>query len=264
MCVVLLMLVMGFSTAFAEEGTSGKSPSRDPSGTWNWERTFNDNKAEFTLKLNWDGKRLAGKYSAFNRTTDIEDAKLEKDQISFLAKREFNGNKFEVKFNGKVEPENLVGKITVDFGNGPQDFDWNAKRSVSADDVVGVWDLRVESPGGAVTPRLTITKTSEDKLQGSSESVMGKFEAKNIELKDNTLTWQVIGEGPNGKIDIRYKGKPRGNTIEGENEFDFGGTKGKMKFTGTRTPPEGKKEARKPADKEEAASRSADENKREP
>jgi hypothetical protein len=258
-----LLFVISLRPALAEDAKPSKPSSPDPTGTWKWERTFNDNKAEFTLNLNWDGKRLAGKYSAFNRTTDIEDAKLEKDQISFLAKREFNGNKFEVKFNGKVEPENLVGKITVDFGNGPQDFDWNAKRSLSADDVVGVWDLRVETPGGAVTPRLTITKTSEDKLQGSSESVMGKFEAKNIELKDNTLTWQIAGEGPNGKIDIRYKGKPRGNTIEGENEFDFGGTKSKMKFTGKRTPPVEKKE-RKSADKEEAASRTADENKREP
>ena len=79
---------------------------------------------------------------------------------------------------------------------------------------------------------------------------MGKFEAKNIELNDNTLTWQIAGEGPNGKIDIRYKGKPRGNTIEGENELDFGGTKSKMKFTGTRTPPAEKKEG-KPAGKEE-------------
>jgi hypothetical protein len=250
-CAVLFLAVVGLQPAFAEEGDASKTTPPDPTGTWKWERTFNDNKAEFTLKLNWDGKRLSGKYSAFNNTSDIEQTKLEKDQISFLANREFNGNKFEVKFAGKVEPENLVGKITVDFGNGPQEFDWNAKRSVEAEDVIGVWDLRLESPGGVVTPRLTISKGADGKLQGKSESVMGKFDAKNMELKDNVLTWEISGTGPNGQLKIVYKGKPRGNAIEGENEYDLGGTKGTMKFTGKRTPPEEKKEAR-PADKEAA------------
>src|SRR5262245_22398526 len=178
-CAGLLLFMAVAVAAIAKESDSKTVAPPDPTGTWKWERKFNDNKAQFSLKLNWDGKRLTGKYSAFNNTSDIEDAKLEKDQLSFLAKREFNGNKFEVKFNGKVEPDDLVGKITVDFGNGPQDFDWDAKRAVEIDDVVGVWDLQLKSPVGAsetaITPKLTITKSAKGKLRGHSDSVKGEF-----------------------------------------------------------------------------------------
>ena len=43
---------------------------------------------------------------------------------------------------------------------------------------------------------------------------------------------------------IVYKGNPRGNKIEGSNEFDFGDNTGTMKFTGKRVPPEEKKKDR--------------------
>src|SRR5262245_50100844 len=114
-CKALLLLPAIVTAAFAKEADSKKAAPPDPTGTWKWERKLNDNTAQFSLKLTWDGKQLRGKYSAFDRTSDIEEASLEEDQISFLAKREFNGNRFEVKFNGKVEPDDLVGKITVDF-----------------------------------------------------------------------------------------------------------------------------------------------------
>jgi hypothetical protein len=250
-CAFLFLVAAIFTPALATESDSDKAAPADPTGTWKWERKFNDNTAQFSLKLSWDGKRLRGKYSAFNQTSDIEEAKLQKDQISFLAKREFNGNRFDVKFNGKVEPDDLVGKITVDFGNGPQDFDWDAKRAVEIDDIVGVWDLQLKSPDGTtIRPKLTITKSADGKLQGHSESQVGRFEARNMTLKDNVLTWEIAGDSAGGQIKIAYKGKPRGNTIAGENEFKFGGAKGTMKFTGKRTPPEDQKESQSPDGRE--------------
>ncbi len=243
----LLAVLVSFNSLFAAEDDAAKAGAPDPTGTWKWQRTFNDNDVEFSLNLNWDGKELTGKYSAFNNTSDIERAKFEKDQISFVAQREFNGKQFEVKFDGKVEPDDISGKIKLDFGDAPQEFDWTAKRSVEPDDVVGVWDLSLESPDGSViTPKLTITKTDDGKLQGRSVSQMGEFDAKNVEIKDGTLTWEIAREQDGRTFKVVYKGKPRGNTIEGENEFEFDGNKGTMKFTGKRTPPEEKKNA-KPA-----------------
>jgi hypothetical protein len=235
----LLIIAISFSSAAAKEDDATKAALADPTGTWKWQRAFNDNDVEFTLKLNWDGKELTGKYSAFNSTSDIERAKLEKDQISFVAQREFNGNEFEVKFDGKVQPDELNGTINVDFGDGPQEFEWTAKRAVETDDVVGVWDMRLESPdGGAITPRVTITKADGDKLEGRSVSDFGEFDLKNIEIKDNAVSWEISREQDGRSFKVVYKGKPRGNTIEGETEYDFDGNKGTMKFTGKRTPPD--------------------------
>jgi hypothetical protein len=243
-----------------QKDDAAKAVPADPTGTWKWQRTFNDNTVDFHLKLDWNGKELTGEYSAFDNTSDIERAKFEKDQISFVAQREFGGNKFEVKFDGKVELDEINGNISLDFGDAPQEFEWNAKRAVELDDVVGVWDVQVESPdGGVITPQVTLTKTKDDKLEGRSVSQFGEFDLSNIEIKDNILTWQIDREQDGRTFKVTYKGKPRGNTIEGESEVDFDGNKSTMKFTGKRTPPEEKKDA-KPADNSEDDADAADAN----
>jgi hypothetical protein len=241
---MFVLTTTSIETAFAqaEAATEKKDAATvDPTGTWKWDVEFGDNTAEFELKLQWDGKKLTGKYTAFDNTTDIAEAKLEKDQLSFVDKREFNGNEVVAEFAGKVKPDDIEGTVTVDFGgNGPQEFDWTPKRAVEIDDVVGTWDLQVETANGVVEPKLTITKDG-DKLRGKSASqVFGELEAKNLELKDNVLSWEVTGSNGGFDITVKYQGKPRGNTIEGTNEFSAGDQTGTMKFTGKRTPPDDK------------------------
>jgi hypothetical protein len=228
-------------------GDSATTSAPDPTGSWKWDYTFNDNKAEFTLKLNWDGKQLTGKYTAFDTTTDIDQAKLEKDDVSFVAHREFDGNKFDVYFTGKAEPDAIDGKVNVDFGQGPQDFDWHAKRFVDANDVLGTWELRLETPTGVIEPKITITN-DKDGLHGHYVSPYGEREAKNIELKDGQLSWEISGERDGNQFKAVYRGKPQGDTIKGTDEFDFSGNSARIDFTGKRTPPEeNKAAAAKPA-----------------
>jgi hypothetical protein len=254
--MVVVWLVGAASPARAQEGEkSAAAPPADPSGSWKWEYTFNDNTAEFFLTLAWDGEHLTGKYTAFDNTTDIDEAKLDKNDLSFVAHREFNGNKFDVHFNGKVEPEEINGTVSLDFGDGPQEFDWNAKRTVNVEDVLGTWELRLETPNGVIEPRITITKDG-DKLHGAYVSPFGEREAKNLELKDNELTWEISGENEDFRFKVIYHGKPRGNSIAGTNEFDFNGNTGTMEFTGKRTPPE-EKLAAEPQSAAEAAAPAA-------
>jgi hypothetical protein len=234
--------LVGVARAQTNEDEQKTQPV-DPAGTWKWDYTFNDNSAEFKLKLMWDDeKKLTGKYTAFDRTTDIQDVKFEKDQLSFVTKREFEEREFTVHFNGKVQPDDITGTVSIDFdGNGPREFDWNPKRAVEIDDVLGTWELRVETPNGVVEPRLTITAEG-DELRGKSVSdTFGELEAKNVKLKDNMLSWEVSVVNNGIEFKITYTGKPRGNTMEGSNEFSVGENTGTMKFTGKRTPPEEKK-----------------------
>jgi hypothetical protein len=207
----------------------------DPNGTWAWERTS----AEFVVRLLWEDKKLTGKYSAFGSTTDIEDARFDKGDLSFKCRREFGGNQFDVHFKGKVEGDEIRGNINLDFGQGPQDFEWVAQRTVRPEDVLGVWKLRVETPNGVVEPRITITRDGEA-LKGAYESPFGQRDAKNVALKDGELSWEISsddGGGQFGPFKVVYKGKPRGNSIAGKSDFDFGGNTGEATFTGKRTPP---------------------------
>ena len=239
--MVSIGLAYGQAVATTETTAEKKETAPvDPSGTWKWEVEIGGNTAEFKLKLNWDGKKLTGKYTAFDNTTDIEVAKLEKDQLSFVDKREFNGNEIVAEFKGKVKPDDIDGTVTVEFGdNGPQDFDWTPKRAVEIDDVVGKWELSLEGPNGAIEPQLTLTKDGE-KLSGKYVSPFGERVPKSVTLKDNKLIWDVSGERDGAQFKVVYTGIPRGNTIEGDAEFDFDGNTGSMEFTGKRTPPEEK------------------------
>lgn len=235
--LAILFSMFVVSSASGEDAAAAIA-TVDPSGSWIWEYSFNDNPAEFSLKLNWDGEQLTGQYTAFNNTTDIAETKFTPDnKISFISRREFNGNKFTVHFDGEVKTEEIVGKVAVDFGQGPQEFDWTAKRVVAADDVLGVWKLRLETQQGVIEPQLTITKDG-DELRGHYVSPFGEREAKDVRLKDGELSWRIKSdEDDQFEFEVKYQGKPRGNRIAGSADFDFGGNTGTMEFTGELTPP---------------------------
>lgn len=234
------LFLTGLGGYAAAEDADSKAPETiDPSGSYKWEYSFNDNPAEFALQLNWNGKDLAGEYTAFNNTTKIEEAKFTPDnKISFLCNREFNGNKFTVHFDGEVKEQEIAGQVAVDFGQGPQEFEWTAERVVAPADVLGVWKLRVETQQGVIEPQLTITQDG-DRLHGDYVSPFGEREALNLKIDDGKLAWRIASdEDDDFDFEVKYSGKPRGNKIAGEAKFDFNGNQGTMEFTGERTPPE--------------------------
>ena len=108
-------------------------------GNWTWTTPGRnggpDRKSTLTLKV--EGDKVSGKIAAAGRDgapvdTAIEAAKLDGATISFTVTREFNGNKFVQKFNGKVEGDSIKGKIDVDRDGQTTSRDWEAKREVAA------------------------------------------------------------------------------------------------------------------------------------
>ena len=85
---------------------------------------------ENTLKLKQDGKKLTGTISGRNNTeTDIENGKVDGDDVSFQVTREFNGNKFVQKYSGKATADTIKGKVEFERNGETQSRDWEAKRA---------------------------------------------------------------------------------------------------------------------------------------
>jgi hypothetical protein len=111
----------------------------DPTGTWKWTTPSQNNgqPRASTLKLKLEGDKLTGTYTSSGRQggqptdTAIEDGKLKGDEISFRVTREFNGNKFVSKYNGKISGDSIKGKIESDRGGETQTRDWDAKREAA-------------------------------------------------------------------------------------------------------------------------------------
>jgi hypothetical protein len=101
----------------------------DPTGTWKWSVTFNDQTREQTLKLKLEGDKLTGSMvGRNNQETAIGDATFKDDTVSFTVTRERDGNKFVTKYTGKVEGDTIKGKSESERNGQKQEREWNAKR----------------------------------------------------------------------------------------------------------------------------------------
>lgn len=100
-------------------------------GTWKWELSFNDNALKFTLKVKQDGDKLIGVLLGPREGVErkVEDGKVKGEEVFFKVTGERDGNKFTVKYKGKVDGDTIKGKATSNFGGEDREFDWEAKRA---------------------------------------------------------------------------------------------------------------------------------------
>lgn len=130
MLAVGLMLALNLTVRADEK-------KADPNGTYTWTTAGRnggpDRKNTLTLKV--DGDKVTGKISSPGRDgqareTEISNAKITGDEISFTVTREFNGNKMTSKHTGKISGDAIKGKIETERNGETQSRDWEAKRDV--------------------------------------------------------------------------------------------------------------------------------------
>jgi len=101
----------------------------DATGTWKWTSMFNNNTVESTLKLKQEGEKLTGVYVGRNNMeSPIEEGTIKDNVVSFKIVREFNGNKFTMKYSGTLSGDTIKGKTSFDRDGQAQERDWEAKR----------------------------------------------------------------------------------------------------------------------------------------
>lgn len=122
--VICLFLAVGAATA---------ALAADPTGTWRWTTRSPNGDIETTLKLEAKDGKLAGAYSNQFGDTAISRASLQDDIIAFEVVRDFGGNKYVVKYRGKLEGDTIKGTIEAPGhdGGAALKLDWTAKRAPS-------------------------------------------------------------------------------------------------------------------------------------
>jgi hypothetical protein len=100
----------------------------DPTGTWKWERKFNDQTFAVSLKLKLEGDKLTGTLTARNMDTEIQDGKFKDGDVSFTVTRERNGQKFSQKYAGKLSGDSIKGTVEIERNGETMKVDWEAKR----------------------------------------------------------------------------------------------------------------------------------------
>ena len=104
----------------------------DPTGSWKWKITTpNGDTIDTSLKLELKDGNLTGTYGNQFGESPIKEASFRDETVAFSVDRELGGNKFTIKYNGKLDGDSIKGSIELpDFGGGgPTKMDWNATRA---------------------------------------------------------------------------------------------------------------------------------------
>ena len=104
----------------------------DAIGTWKWHISTPNGEMETTLKLAQKDGKLGGTYQNQFGETPIKDVSFKDDVLAFAVDREFGGNKFTIKFRGKVDGDAIKGEIEMpsfEGDGGTRKMEWNAKRA---------------------------------------------------------------------------------------------------------------------------------------
>ncbi|CAN5536939.1 hypothetical protein BH10PLA2_BH10PLA2_22460 [soil metagenome] len=101
----------------------------NPTGTWKYSTEANGTKLEVTMKLKAEGDKLTGTVSVNDTEIKIDDGKFKDGEVSFKIVREAGGQKFEIKYKGKVTGDTFKGKRELERDGQPNVREFEAKRS---------------------------------------------------------------------------------------------------------------------------------------
>jgi len=103
----------------------------DPTGSWKW--TVATPNGDIAISASFEHKdgKLTGTYTSPFGEAPISDGTFKDDAIAFSVERELDGNRFTVKYQGKLEGDSIKGSLELPgFGGGePAKMDWNATRA---------------------------------------------------------------------------------------------------------------------------------------
>lgn len=105
----LVSLVLALS-AFVFSAFAG-----DVSGKWKYSITTpNGDKRDSSMTLKADGSKLTGTMEGRGGPVEIQEGKVDGDNISFVVVRNFNGNEMKINYKGALKGDEL--KLTMAFG----------------------------------------------------------------------------------------------------------------------------------------------------
>jgi len=233
----LLVATASCSIADDTAAPAKKSGKHNPSGTFVWESDVGGNYISHQLKLTLRGKNLTGEYSDDNVSLDIENGAFDGKTLSFTLEFDVDGTEVKADISAVVEGDTLKGTSKVNLNGEEFDLPIDAKRKTSRRDVVGKWQLTVETDAGeAFEPTVTIVM-EKGKLSGTyDEVVAGEHDLTELTLKDNKLSFTIGGEATDGTpFTAKFTGKPRGDRIRGKADVVIGETELTAKVRGKRT-----------------------------
>ncbi|HVT72547.1 MAG TPA: hypothetical protein VHD61_05375 [Lacunisphaera sp.] len=104
----------------------------DINGNWKWtSQGRTGNTIETTARFQFKDGALTGTVSGRMGEVAIGDASFKDDHVAFTVTREFNGEKFVIKYDGKLAGDTITGTVVRPGRDGdmPVTLEWKATRA---------------------------------------------------------------------------------------------------------------------------------------
>ena len=97
-------------------------------GVWRWTLSTPSGDQDYTLHLVQKFQEIHGSVQTSGQETLIADAQLVGDQLSFTLREDRDERKVVMQFNGRINREDIAGRVEVQGGPSAGDYAWTAKR----------------------------------------------------------------------------------------------------------------------------------------
>jgi hypothetical protein len=224
--LVVALVAGGFCVSSLAQEKGAEKPKGNPAGTWKWSFTNQQGQRfDSTLKLKLDGEKLSGTYVGRDgKEAPIEEPKFKDGEVSFQVTRERDGQKFSIRYRGKVEGDSIKGQVQLGEGGDARKFDWVATRAVEKPGIAGTWKWSFTTQQGQTFESTVKLKLEGDRLTGAYVGRSGQETAiEDGNFKDGEVSFRVTRERDGQKFTSQYRGKLAGDTIKGQSESNFGG-----------------------------------------
>lgn len=219
----ILMLLASATVTFAQ---AEKTKKTDPSGTWRWTTDNNGAQQDHELRLRMDKKgNVRAIYNGMLDDVHSSAGIMKGDKLKLEFEVETpDGNEFEADYDVTVKGDTASGTLVLSSDEGNVDMPWEAKRTVKMSDVKGSWDLVLDIEGETREATLDIAGKAGKYKAFYTDKMVGKLEARDLKVTDNTLTFTVNGSHDGADFVAKCSGKPVGTSLVGESVIDLSGT----------------------------------------
>ena len=101
----------------------------DVNGKWTWTVKAGQNEFTQTAELKQDGEKLTGTVTGPNdQKREIKDGTVKGDEIAWVVIYDRDGQELKVNYKGKLEGEEIKGKLTATVNGEERSREWTAKR----------------------------------------------------------------------------------------------------------------------------------------
>lgn len=192
-------------------------------GDWDIEMDFQGNVRNAKLSFSEKDGSLAGTYTSNRGENQLKNIAFEGGKLTFSRTVNYQGQEFDLDFEGTVENGKLAGNFITQMGEFPVTGTRpGAGGAAASEDLAGAWEAVLEVPNNDVDVTIVFSKKDDGSLAGTFTSPLGATELKNIKYEGGKLSFTRTVDYQGQVFDMDFEGTVANGEVEGSFSTQMG------------------------------------------